>query len=54
MRCAACEAEIAPGRGREVDIEHGSSASPTLTIHDDPADCAPTVPVRRTPRPASH
>jgi hypothetical protein len=54
MRCASCEGEIRPGQGREVDVDQGTGASPTLTIHDDPNRCAPVVPVRRTPRPLSH
>jgi hypothetical protein len=48
VRCARCEAEVSPGEGREVEIEQGTAVSPTLVIHADRAQCAPTVPVRRT------
>ncbi len=47
--CAHCQQPVQPGQGREVDVHQGTSASPTLIIHADPAACARTVPVRRTP-----
>lgn len=54
MRCARCEAEIPLGEGLEVDVDQGTGASPTLTIHADPDRCDPVPYVRRTPAPISH
>lgn len=48
VRCARCDAEVRPDQARTVEVEHGTSASPTLVIHDRPEQCAPVVPVRRT------
>jgi len=48
-RCAHCQEPVQPGQGREVNIDQGTGAAPTLTVHTDPAACARTVPVRRTP-----
>lgn len=47
MRCARCETEIETGKGREVAVEQATAASPTLTVHADPGDCAPVAPTRR-------
>jgi hypothetical protein len=45
-RCAHCQGPVAPGAGREVTPEHGTSASAAQTVHADRADCGPIVPVR--------
>lgn len=54
VRCAYCQTEVRAGEGRDVDIDQGTGAAPTITIHDRPEQCAPIEPVRRTPRPIAH
>jgi hypothetical protein len=47
-RCAHCEAEVPPEQAALIEMEHGTSASPTLIVHADLDQCAPVVPTRRT------
>lgn len=47
-RCAHCGAEIEPGRGREIQVDQATGASPDLVLHADPRECKPVPYVRRT------
>jgi hypothetical protein len=41
LRCARCEQPMDPGQEVAVDVEQGTSASPTLVVHRSLADCRP-------------
>ena len=49
--CANCQTEIPRGQAYTVQVDRASGAAPDIVVHADPRHCAPTTPVRRTPRP---
>ncbi|SEO84163.1 hypothetical protein [Actinacidiphila rubida] len=42
-KCAHCQQEIPPGKGKTVSVEQGTGMSPDLHLHANPDDCAPVT-----------
>ena len=50
LRCARCQQTMIPSQAKDVDVEQGTSASPTLVIHKRIAECRPVNSGRRLVR----